>query len=299
MPMLTRRQPVAMAAASESSSRMPPLISTSMSSGRRSRPAAGGCARAPSRIEVDEVDPTPAPASCHRSAAATGSTEPLLRPCHPCTSWTSCPPAMSTRQQLEVRRHVGTLPILGEAASNAESMPPSSCAGRRAAQMSSSCVRRSNADGQSRTARDIPRSSRTSRATRADIHATAPDISSAAHAHGWTSQRNSASGTADGQVRIGATRRLTTRAPRRASELGRTIQTSRSSASKDGHRRRRLATAGAASSPGSTGNAEPPGQGLTASGGAGAAFGVPGARRGQHLGLAARVRPCAGRAPCS
>ena len=56
--MLTRRQPVAIAASSDSSSRMPPLISTSMS---RVPTIVGQqvavVAAAERRVEVDEVDP--------------------------------------------------------------------------------------------------------------------------------------------------------------------------------------------------------------------------------------------------
>ena len=95
--MLTRRQPVAIAAASDSSSRMPPLISTLMSRVPTiSREQVAVVAAAERRVEVDEVDPLGAPASCQFSAASTGSPKRFSEPATPCTSCTAWPPAMST-----------------------------------------------------------------------------------------------------------------------------------------------------------------------------------------------------------
>ena len=94
--MLTRRQPAAIAAASESSSRMPPLISTSMSrvptifaSSSRFSPRPKAASRSTRWIHS-------APASCQRRAASTGSPNRFSEPATPCTSWTAWPSAMST-----------------------------------------------------------------------------------------------------------------------------------------------------------------------------------------------------------
>ena len=82
MPMLTRRQPAFIAASSESSSRMPPLISTSMSRvptivASRSRlwPRPNAASRSTRWIHS-------APASCQRSAASTGSPNRFSEPGH-------------------------------------------------------------------------------------------------------------------------------------------------------------------------------------------------------------------------
>ena len=116
VPMLTRRQPVAIAAASDSSSRMPPLISTSMSS----RPTISACSSRlcprPKAASRSTRWIHSAPASCHRSAAATGSPNRFSDPATPCTSWTACPPAMSTAgSSWRYDVSCGTRPILGTA----------------------------------------------------------------------------------------------------------------------------------------------------------------------------------------
>ena len=103
--MLTRRQPVAIAAASDSSSRMPPLISTSMSS----RPDDLGLQlavvpAAERRVEVDQVDPLGAgllPAQRRLDRVA----EPLLRPGHALHELDGLAVGdVDGGQQLEVRR---------------------------------------------------------------------------------------------------------------------------------------------------------------------------------------------------
>ena len=76
--MLTRRQPVAIAAASDSSSRMPPLISTRMSRA----PTISACSSRlwprPNAASRSTRWIHSAPASCQRSAASTGSPNALL-----------------------------------------------------------------------------------------------------------------------------------------------------------------------------------------------------------------------------
>src|SRR3954470_5369056 len=96
VPMLTRRQPAFIAASRESSSRMPPLISTSMSrvptivaSRSRLLPRPKAASRSTRWIHS-------APASCQRSAASTGSPNRFSDPATPCTSCTAWPSAMST-----------------------------------------------------------------------------------------------------------------------------------------------------------------------------------------------------------
>src|SRR3954454_6533628 len=96
VPMLTRRQPVAIAAASDSSSRMPPLSSTRTStrptieaSSSRLWPRPKAASRSTRWIHS-------APASCQRRAASTGSPKRFSDPATPCTSWTAWPSATST-----------------------------------------------------------------------------------------------------------------------------------------------------------------------------------------------------------
>ena len=94
--MLTRRQPVASAASSDSVSRMPPESSTCRSSrptieAMRSRllPRPKAASRSTRWIHS-------APCSCQRSAASHGSPNSPPLPATPWTSWTARPPAMST-----------------------------------------------------------------------------------------------------------------------------------------------------------------------------------------------------------
>src|SRR3954454_9509339 len=96
VPMLTRRQPVAIAAESDSSSRIPPLISTSTStvptisaSSARLWPRPKAASRSTRWIHS-------APRPCQFSAASTGSPNRFSEPATPCTSCTAWPPAMST-----------------------------------------------------------------------------------------------------------------------------------------------------------------------------------------------------------
>ena len=71
--MLTRRQPVASAASSDSSSRMPPLISTWMSSAPTISAWSSRLVPRPNAASRSTRCSHSAPASCQRIAAATGS----------------------------------------------------------------------------------------------------------------------------------------------------------------------------------------------------------------------------------
>ena len=78
--MLTRRQPVAIAASSDSSSRMPPLISTWMSSSADDLGLERAVVAVPERrVEVDQVDPLGA-GLLPAQRGLDGVTEPLLGP---------------------------------------------------------------------------------------------------------------------------------------------------------------------------------------------------------------------------
>ena len=94
--MLTRRQPAAIAAASDSSSRMPPLISTSMSRVPTIRAWSSRLWPRPKAASRSTRWIHSAPACCQRSAASTGSPKRFSEPATPWTSWTAWPPAMST-----------------------------------------------------------------------------------------------------------------------------------------------------------------------------------------------------------
>src|SRR4051794_41138481 len=96
VPMLTRRQPVAIAASSDSSSRMPPLISTLMSRLPTIRACSSRLWPRPNAASRSTRWIHSAPASCQRSAASTGSPNRFSEPATPWTSWTAWPSAMST-----------------------------------------------------------------------------------------------------------------------------------------------------------------------------------------------------------
>ncbi len=104
--MLTRRHPVAIAASSEASSRMPPLISTLMSSVPTISAWSARLFATPERsVQVDQVQPLgagllPAQRGLDRV------TEPLLGPGHPLDQLNGLSAGdVDGRQQLEVRVH--------------------------------------------------------------------------------------------------------------------------------------------------------------------------------------------------
>ena len=71
--MFTRAQPVASARASDSSSRIPPDISTSMSSLPTTSASSGAFDPRPNAASRSTRCTQDAPADCHASAAVTGS----------------------------------------------------------------------------------------------------------------------------------------------------------------------------------------------------------------------------------
>src|SRR3954471_15598163 len=96
VPMLTRRQPVAIAAERDSSSRIPPLISTSTSTVPTSAASSGRLWPRPKAASRSTRWIHSAPPRCQFSAASTGSPNRFSEPATPWTSWTAWPPAMST-----------------------------------------------------------------------------------------------------------------------------------------------------------------------------------------------------------
>src|SRR3954452_15068209 len=96
VPMLTRRQPVAIAAVSDSSSRMPPLISTWMSSRPTISASSSRLWPRPKAASRSTRWIHSAPRRCQFSAASTGSPNRFSDPATPCTSCTAWPSAMST-----------------------------------------------------------------------------------------------------------------------------------------------------------------------------------------------------------
>ena len=96
VPMLTRVQPVARAAASVSSSRMPPDSSTSMSSAATTEVMRSRLEPRPKAASRSTRWTQRAPTRCQRSADSTAPPKTRSLPATPWTSWTARPPETST-----------------------------------------------------------------------------------------------------------------------------------------------------------------------------------------------------------
>src|SRR4051812_37696196 len=96
VPMLTRAQPVASAAASESSSRMPPDSSTLTSSLEVTSASSAWLEPRPNAASRSTRWIHSAPALCQAMAASYGAPYDVSVPASPWTRRTACPPATST-----------------------------------------------------------------------------------------------------------------------------------------------------------------------------------------------------------
>ena len=96
VPMLTRAQPVPSARASDSSSLMPPDISTGTSSLRTTSASRSAFDPRPNAASRSTRWIHEAPARCQASAASIGSPYWPPLPATPWTSWTACPSVTST-----------------------------------------------------------------------------------------------------------------------------------------------------------------------------------------------------------